>query len=267
MSKLPACVLHVEGDADAPAVVLLHAIATSSHMWAMQRPVLRRRFCVVTVDLPGYGAAGDSELPADLEAYAQAVVDAMAAQDLARAAMVGVSFGGMVAQQVALSHPDRVSALVLANCGARTSPELAAIWEARLADAVSTGLRGQAESTLRRWFTPAFLESSPATVAWVADMVRATSLDAYRASIRAIQGMDHWDGLPRIAVPTFCMAGSDDVATPASVVAALGERVPGSQFCLLEGAPHLAVIQDAHRFTEAVSAFLSSHLRHRGAVP
>ena len=226
-------------------------------MWALQVPVLSQRFRVHAIDLPGYGASADAALCSqDLAGYADAVVATLDALDIGSAMIVGVSFGGMIAQRIAIDHPSRVRALVLAHCGARTAPIVSTLWDERRATADATGMPGQVDATLARWFTPAFLEASPSVMAWVSDMILQTPLEAYRASIRAIQQLDHVEALSQVRLPTLCIAGSADVATPVDAVRALAACLPGSTLHVLDGAPHLAAIETPHAFTEAVQAFL-----------
>jgi len=249
--------VHSTGPVGAPDVVLLHAIATSSAMWAMQVPILSRRFRVHAIDLPGYGASAGLDGRTDgLAGFADAVVATLDALDIRSAMIVGVSFGGMIAQRLAIDHSPRVRALVLAHCGARTTPIVSTLWDERWAAAEATGMPGQVNATLARWFTPAFQEASPQVMAWVSDMITQTPPDAYRASIRAIQQLDHVEALSQVRVPTLCIAGSADAATPVDAVKALAACVPGSALHVLDGAPHLAAIETPHAFTEAVLAFL-----------
>ncbi|MEI4872632.1 alpha/beta fold hydrolase, partial [Klebsiella pneumoniae] len=91
-------------------------IATSSAMWAMQVPILSRRFRVHAIDLPGYGASAGLDGRTDgldgrtdgLAGYADAVVATLDALDIRSAMIVGVSFGGMIAQRMAIDHSSRV---------------------------------------------------------------------------------------------------------------------------------------------------------------
>ncbi|RYD27304.1 MAG: alpha/beta fold hydrolase, partial [Lysobacteraceae bacterium] len=93
--------VQIEGRDDAPAVVLLHAIATSSKLWAPQVAPLAADFRVIRVDLPGHGASPLLPGCADYESYADAVVSALADRGIDKFVLVGLSFGAMVAMQIA----------------------------------------------------------------------------------------------------------------------------------------------------------------------
>ena len=109
--------------------MLLHAGIADRRMWREQMPALAARHRVVALDLRGYG---DSELPPAPFAHHDDVVGLLDALGLDRAALVGCSFGGKVAVDTALAHPERVSALALFGApvsGNEWSEETEQLWE------------------------------------------------------------------------------------------------------------------------------------------
>jgi 3-oxoadipate enol-lactonase len=246
----------VAGPAEAPAVVLLHALATHGELWLPQWPVWSMAFRLVAIDLPGHGMSPAPQAPMTLADHAGQVADALDALGIERAAVVGLSLGGMVAQALALRQPGRVRSLVLAHTTARTLPAVREIWDTRLAQFEREGLEKQVEPTLGRWFTPAFATASPMTMAWVARQIRATSPAGYTGAIRAIQGLDHFDRLGAITVPALVVAGDADAAVPLHAASALAERLPHAKLFVLKDAGHLGNVQQPVAFTEAVGGFL-----------
>jgi len=93
-----------------PPVLLIHAGIADRRMWRAQVAALRDRHRVIAMDLRGYG---ESDLPATAFAHHDDVIGLLDALGVARAALVGCSFGGAVAIDVAIAHPDRVTALAL----------------------------------------------------------------------------------------------------------------------------------------------------------
>jgi len=247
---------HVAGDARAPAVVLLHSLATHSEIWRPQLAVWSTLFRVVRIDLPGHGA---SPLPpgplalADHAALVEYVLDDLAIE---RAALVGLSLGGMVAQAIALRSPSRVRSLVLAHTSARTIPAVREVWQQRLAQFERDGLESQVAPTLARWFTKPFADASPLTMDWVARQIRATSPAGYAAAIRAIQGLDHLDRLGEIAAPTLVVAGDSDAAVPPQAASAIVACLRRADLLVLKDAGHIGNVQQPLAFTEAVGRFL-----------
>ena len=88
----------VDGSANDQPVVLLHGLATSSVLWAPQRPAWSAQFRVVSIDLPGHGLSAPQPGVSSMADYARAVKDVLDHLNIDRAACVGLSLGGMVAQ-------------------------------------------------------------------------------------------------------------------------------------------------------------------------
>lgn len=251
---------YVEGPSDAPAIVLLHSLASSAELWAAQLPVWSRLFKVIRIDLPGHGGSAPADRTLDMHALASGVVATLDQHKVAFAAIVGISWGGMIAQAVALHYPERVSALVIAHAGARTSAALGAVWQQRIAAFDAEGFATQAPATLARWFTPDFVATAPLTVAWVDRMIRSTSAKGYTDAIRAIQCLDHIDRLHEISCPALVIAGEHDLAVPADAARAIAQAIPGAQFELLRGAAHIGNVEQAVGFTELAGGFLKQRL-------
>ncbi|MGW4497336.1 alpha/beta fold hydrolase [Micromonospora sp. NPDC004336] len=132
-------------------VVLLHAGIADRRMWREQLGPLAERHRVIALDLRGYG---DSELPSTPFAHHDDVVGLLDALALPRAALVGCSFGGAVAVNTALAHPDRVSALALlgsAVSGHEWSDEANDLWETLVGEVDPEDFAASAAGEVRFW--------------------------------------------------------------------------------------------------------------------
>lgn len=247
---------YLDGPPDAPVLVLLHAIATHSGLWLPQLGAWSSRWRVVRIDLPGHGASEPPLGAPTLAAYARQVGEVLDALGVERAALVGLSLGGMVAQAFALACPHRVGALVLAHTSARTEPAVRELWQRRLEQFESSGLRAQVPPTLERWFTRRFAAASPLTLAWIAGQIASTSPAGYAAAIHAIQQLDHVSQLESIAAPTLVIAGDSDTAVPPAAAATLAGAIPGAELVVLPDAAHLGSVQQPVLFAETVGSFL-----------
>ncbi len=244
-----------------PTIVLLHSLATHSELWAQQVPVWATHFRVIRVDLPGHGQSAVADEALSLADMAKAVLAVLDTLQVSKAAFVGVSLGGMVAQAIALAHGARVAALVIAHAGARTDAAVRAIWEQRIQQFEDGGLAHLTQPTLERWFPRSFAESSPMTMDWVAGLIQATDPKGYVNAIRAIQGLDHLDRLPNITAPTLVIAGLADAAVPSTVASLVAQRIPNAQLHLLEETGHIGNVQKPTEFTEMVGQFLATAMK------
>jgi 3-oxoadipate enol-lactonase len=247
----------VDGPVDAPAIVLVHAIGTSSALWLPQVPALANEFRVVRVDLPGHGGSKALSPGAGFADYADAVAAALTNHDVDRFVLVGMSFGAMVSMQIAGRHASRVDGLVLACCGARTPPPVAQAWRDRIAAVEAGGIATQVEGSLARWFTPEFAAGSPTTLGWVRSLICATPAEGFVAAAGIIADLDHLALLPGIDTPCLVVAGTRDQAAPAEAMRGIADAIPGARFETIEAA-HLANVEAPVAFTETVGAFARS---------
>jgi 3-oxoadipate enol-lactonase len=246
----------LHGDPGRPAIVLSHALATSVEIWGYQLPLLAHRYRVLLYDLRGHGAStapGDSYT---LEQLASDVATLLDHLQIPRAAFVGLSIGGMIGQVFALRYPDKLFGLVLCSTGSRTEQQGKAILEDRINKVRAEGLKGQVDSTLTRWFSPRFIEQGPATMAWISDLILATSADGYVGCCRAIQGLDVTDALSEVKVKTLILPGEYDLAFPEKISRAIEQKIENSELILVKGAAHLGNVEQAHLFNEILLDFL-----------
>jgi 3-oxoadipate enol-lactonase len=203
---------------------------------------------------PGHGTrrpAGGAYTLADLAGE-------LAREVTGPADVVGVSMGGMVAQHLALRHPERVRSLVLANTTGRVPPPpplaRAALAEAGRMDE----LIGQ---TLDLWFSRALLEREPepAAVGYARRQLETIDAQSFALSWRAIAGHSVLDELTAIRVPVTCVSGDEDQSTPVAMVRAIHERIGGSRMVELHG-PHMLFLEQPHAFADAIT----EHLRAVG---
>jgi 3-oxoadipate enol-lactonase len=246
----------LHGDPNRPVVVLCHALATSMDIWAYQLPLLAHQYRVLRYDLRGHGRSAAPGSSYTLEELASDVAALLDHLEIARAAFVGLSIGGMVGQVFALRYPEKLSGLVLCSTGNRTEPQAKATIEERILKVRAEGLKSQLEATLARWFSARFIEEAPATMAWVSDLILATSVDGYTGCARAIQNLDVTDALSEIRVKTLIVPGEFDLAFPEKISRVINQKIPNSDLVLLKGAAHLGNVEQAHLFNEILLDFL-----------
>ncbi len=252
--------VRVEGDPDAPVVVLAHAISTGLVFWDLQVPVWAQHFRVVRYDVRGHGQSKAPQGSYGFDEMAQEVVGLLDHLKVSKAAFVGLSLGGMIGQALALKAPERLSALVLAETNAKTPAAMQDMWRQRVVTVTAGGMETQVEGSLGRWFTADFRAQSPLTVSWIVDLVRKTNPLGFIACCKAIENLDFFDRLDQIRVPTLAVAGTEDVAAPPANLQAIAARIPGATFLAIEKAAHLGNVEQPTAFTEGVGAFLKAQL-------
>jgi 3-oxoadipate enol-lactonase len=250
----------LEGPAGQPVVTLIHPIGLCRQMWAELAKRLRQRFRVLAYDVRGHGESGPlperyavADLADDLDGLLTAI-------GIPETHVVGVSMGGMIAQELALRHPRVVRSLVLAATTGSTTAARAAMHErARVAE--EHGMPPLVDSTLERWFTPRFLGSRDRIVARVRDMLLAVDARAHAGAWRAIAGHDALERLPAIGVPTLVMCGDADASTPLPTHRVLHDRIAGSDLTVIAGGPHMLPLERPDEFGDNVARFLTARER------
>ena len=240
----------LHGRGEAPALVLANSLGTGQHLWSRQLPELTERFRVLTYDHPGHGASGLPEEPCTVEAFAQSLLELLDALALERVSLCGTSLGGMVGLALALEAPERVERLVLSCTSAYLGPPGG--WAERARRVRADGMEAIADSVVVRWFTPEFPREEPETVARVRAMLVATPPEGYARCCEALAAWDARERISAISVPTLVIAGAEDPATPVEHAELLVSRIPNARLHVLERSAHLANIERAEEFTNAV---------------
>jgi 3-oxoadipate enol-lactonase len=113
-----------------------------------------------------------------------------------------------------------------------------------------------ADMAMTTWFTEAFRQREPATVARFHRMVASTSAEPYIGCCAALREADLWPDLPQIVAPTLVIGGRHDVSAPLAEVERVTAAIPGARLEVLEAA-HLGNVECAEAFTRAVAEFLT----------
>ena len=253
----PHGVLHyrTDGPADAPAVVFANSLGTDLRLWDAVLPLLPQGLRYIRYDKQGHGLStlGDGTVIAQHADDAIALIEAVAATPVI---FVGLSIGGLIAQTVASLRPDLVRALVLSNTAARLGT--AESWQARIDAVAGHGLEHIADGIMERWFAPAF-RATPELALWRAMLTR-TPADGYIAACKALSKADQRAATAALRLPALAIAGDADGASPADLVKATADLIPGSSFHVIPGAGHLPCVEDPAAYAAILSPFLRTHV-------
>lgn len=243
----------LDGVEGAPVVLLSNPLGATRDLCRTQRAALAPHFLVVGYDTRGHGL---SETTADGYTLEQLGADAIAILDdlgVARAHVAGISLGGLTAMWLGAHAPDRVDRLVLANTAARIGSR--EIWEQRIADVRTRGLRAIADAAPGRWFTPAFRESRPDIVLDLQSMLCSLDPDGYVGCAGVLRDADIRDEIGVIDRPTLVLSGRHDPVTTTADAEAVCARIRGAVHQPLDAA-HLANVEAADAFTASLLTFL-----------
>ena len=243
----------IEGRNDAPALLMMHSIGCDLALWDPQIAALAEDFRIVRFDARGHGG---SDVPKGDYRLDQLARDALAVLDMAgadSAYLCGLSLGGVTAQWLALHVPRRVKGMVIANTAARIGS--AEAWQARGEMAISQGMQAIAPTAITRFFSEAFLASSPGIVNLFRQRLLTTVPEGYAGCCAVLRDADFTHDLGGISRPTIVVGGTLDVPTPLSQAEELAQAISGARLVALE-AGHLSNIEQPEAFTTAIRQIL-----------
>jgi 3-oxoadipate enol-lactonase len=244
----------LDGDANAPAVVLSNSLGTNLSMWNAQIPALAQKVRVVRYDSRGHGLSDVITGPYAIEGLARDVIGLLDALHISAAHFCGLSIGGMVGQWLGVHAPERFKSLTLCNTAARIGTTDG--WNTRISAVHEGGMATIANGVVSRWFTEDFAKRSPASVEAARQMLLLSSPDGYVATCAALRDMDLREAISRVNLPTLVISGAHDSATTPADGRFLAEHIPGAEFVELNAA-HISNIEAAEPFTAALLKFLA----------
>ena len=249
--------LHWRADGAGRPLLLLNSVGCDLSLWDGVMPHLAG-FRVLRMDMRGHGGSDSPEGDYSLDQLADDALCVLDAAGEDRAAICGLSLGGMTALSMALRAPERVSALVLACTSAAMNPE---IWNARAATVRRQGMGAIAETVMARFFTETFREDHPDTVEDVRARFLKTDPSGYANCCAAIRDMALLGRISTITALTLVIAGDHDVATPFSGHGdKIQERIAGARAAKMP-CGHLAPVELPAPFAIQLKTFLSGE-RH-----
>ncbi len=242
-------------------VLLLHAFPLSAAMWIPQ--ILALGNAGVQVIAPNAYGIDESEERAewDFTGYAHELAALLAALNIEKATVVGLSMGGYQALEFYRLFPNKTASLVLCDTRAEADTPEARSGREEFIQAVETlGAEEAARRMVPNYFTPETLTSRPELEAEVREMIAQQSAQVINAAMRAIMmRSDATARLEEIRCPVLVLCGAEDKLTTPETAKGISARIPGSQLQLLPGAGHISNMEQAEAFNAAL-------LKHIGEV-
>ena len=253
-------ILYCDTEGTGPPLVMIRGLGSNADHWYAQVPAFAREFQVVTFDNRGVARSSDPGGDFTISMMVEDTIGVMDALGIERAHILGLSMGGMIAQEIAINHPERVMGLVLVatHCGGaqyvKASKEVELIFKEMIYVASE-------ESKIKA--SAALFDSE--TLKKHAEIVQEyakISLE-YPASAliltkqwEAVSQHDTYDRLERIGAPTLVLTGASDVLVPPENSRILAAKIPDSELTIIPGGGHQVLVEQPDLSNNAILRFL-----------
>lgn len=249
----------VVGEGD--PLLLIHGLGSSLRDWEFQLAELSAHYRVITVDLRGHGDTDKPPGPYSMPQFADDLINLMNAFRVGTAHVVGISLGGMVGLQLAVSHPKRVRTLVVVNAlpefrirGPRSLLQVLA----RFLIVRLYGMERMGQVLAKRLFIKPEQEEQRQVFVrrWAENDPKA-----YMSAMRAIPGWSVAKELDKIECATLFIAADNDYTSVAEKERYVS-RIPGARLKVIADSRHATPIEQPTAFNQTILEFLSDHTTH-----
>ncbi len=242
-----------------PAVLLLHGLGVNAASWTLQlAPLTEAGFRPLAVDAPGFGGSRYDGRGWKIERVAAGHAALLDRLGIASAHVVGISMGGVIAQQFAFDFPERVGRLALVNTFAVMKPTSINSWLyllVRMTVIHTLGMTKQARIVARRVFP------HPEQAGLRDEFMRqveGADPRAYRAAMRALIRYDAATRLCGLKMPALVVTGEYDTTVPQANQRTLAESIPGARQVVIPGAGHAVSVDSYEAFNRELLGFLGN---------
>ncbi len=248
----------VLGRPGAPPVLMIQGLGADRTTGLLQRMWLAPRFRSVGLDNRGVGRSDKPQGRYSLDVMADDAARVLDDCGFDSAHVIGHSMGGVIAQLLALRHPERVDSLVLTATACHHHMwrrELLAEWASI---ALERGMREVSRRSMRWLVGPRSFRRYWPALGIVGPLALNVPAHTFAAQARAILDADDSlrERLVEVRVPTLIVSGSQDILTPTADGEELAHRIPGAELVIISGAAHGFPVEHALTFNRLLGDFL-----------
>lgn len=256
--------LFYETHGNGESLILIPGFASGAWTWFRQVEELSKNFHVITFDPRGIGkSTNDSSKISSMQTFVEDVLEVLDELKIERANILGASFGGFVAQEFALSFPERVDKLILSCTTAggidHVKPDIEILRSFSPDPTLTVGER--IRKFIRPAFTKEFNEHNADEVEEVCRLreINAVADEIYFAQLQAAFTFDTSKRLSEIKNKTLVVTGDRDDVVPMQNSLNLAKNLPNAELKIIDGGSHLIFIENAEEFNKIVSQFVLGH--------
>ncbi len=234
--------------------IFINSLGTDFRIWDGVVDILKHQGNILRFDKAGHGLSTLNNPNCKIENYANDVLGLMDFLKIQKAVIVGLSIGGIIAQYIAIHHPERIEKLILSNTAPKVGTEEG--WGTRIETVKKDGLASMADNIMKVWFSENFRNNRTSELEGYKMMLSTTNPTGYVSACEALKINDLTKEIAKINIPTLCFAGTEDGSTPPLQVKAMSDLIPNSIYILIEGVGHIPCVEVPELISKHILAFI-----------
>ena len=246
--------IYIGDDGKGFPLVLVHGFLGSSKMWEPQVNFFKDRFRVITPDLPGFGKSNKVKSQNSIQSIANLLLDCLEEKKIDKFYLLGHSMGGMIVQEMAKKHGNKILKLVCYSTGPRGEmPGRFETVDQSRENLKKKGLEVTAKNIAKTWF---ILGEKAKYFDLCLETGRQTSIEAADNALIAIKNWDGVENLQDIKNNTLIIWGDKDKSYNLGQVQTLEKNISNSNLVIFKGCAHNVHLEQPDQFNHTIKDFL-----------
>ena len=252
--------LNVMDEGSGSPLVLVHGFPLDHSMWRGQIDGLSAQFRVIAPDLRGFGQSRSEDEIVTMAQFADDMAAMLDALEITEPiTFCGLSMGGYIGWQFVKLHRNRVAKLI--QCDTKTKADTDEVRATRLKAAdhvLANGPEALVATMMPKLFADTTIANQPEVVQATREVMLSTAPSAIAAAQRGMaERPDATDEMSKLDVPTLILVGEHDAISPPDEMREIANAIPGAKFVQIDGAGHMAPLEDPPAVNAAILEFLT----------
>jgi len=249
----------LHGPEDAEVLVLSNGVLMSTASWAMQTPVLSRRYRLLLYDCRGMWQSEHPPGPYSMEQHADDLAALLDGLGIERVHIAGISYGGEISLHFALRYPQKTRSLIVSSAVSHIDPLLRGIMEGWIAAARARDAELFFRVTYPVNFSERWIAANQAALEAARERYRALDFDGLMELLLSFSRLNVTAALPAIAAPTLVIVGEEDILKPRRYAQIIADQIPGAELVVIPRSGHAVCWEQPGLFNTLILGFLARH--------
>lgn len=242
--------------ADKPVLIFIHGLGENLDSWINQINHFKSNYRVVAMDLRGHGRSNDGDKPITIAQFAADIIALMDKLDIPQTHIIGLSMGGIIAQELAINYQERLLTLSLCNTASFATEEAKGKLAGRI-DMINAVTMDEMANFIVTACLPEQYDQKIYEQAFA--IFRQNRRVPYLAATIATFSIDYREALAKITIPVLVFTGEFDEATPVEASQFIHQAIAQSELHIIEGVGHLSKLEKPAEFNQLIEQFIIKH--------